>query len=184
MEGNLEEDPLLYEQGAEVGLLDYNSACRDAGTQLLPAGVELPETDLYGHPRVYGHNIDVGASEWIPLGHSGQQVTSNSEVLPDSADDMIIYPNPAYVSEQRNPQLKIICPSMDRSAKNIKLEVYNTFGQKLYSRQFIDVSFSKDSPARWDFRDNNGNLLSTGFYIVRLKADDGFISQKKLTVIK
>ena len=73
---------------------------------------------------------------------------------------------------------------MDRSPKNVKLEVYNSFGQKLYRRQFIDVSFSKDSPARWDFRDNNGNLLPTGFYIVRLKADDGFISQKKLTVIK
>jgi uncharacterized protein DUF1565 len=183
LEGNIDADPLLYEQGSETGLLDYNSVCRDAGTLQFPEGVILPDTDLYGHPRVYGDSIDIGAVEWIPWGHSGQQVSIVENELPDSNDNMSIYPNPAFISEMRNPQLNIYWTGLNRSSDSIVLEIFNIFGQKIYQRK-VNQELAGDNSIFWDFRNKDCELVPTGFYIVRLKSGNEYIMQKKLTVIK
>ncbi|MCF7912959.1 MAG: DUF1565 domain-containing protein [Candidatus Cloacimonetes bacterium] len=183
LEGNIDADPLLYEQAGEVGILDFVSVCRDAGTLDLPEGIILSDNDVYGHPRVYGDSLDIGAVEWIPLGHSGQQVSIDEDELPDSNDNMSIYPNPAFISEMRSPQLNIYWTGLNRSSESIVLEIFNIFGQKIYRRK-INQELTGDNTILWDFRNKDGEMVPTGFYIVRLKTGNEYIMQKKLTVIK
>jgi hypothetical protein len=180
LEGNIDADPFLYEQGGETGLLDYNSVCRDAGTLQLPEGVILPQTDLYGHPRVYGENIDIGAVEWIPWGHSGLE----DDEISEGNDRITIFPNPAFISEMRSPQLNIHWTGLNRASDTIILEIFNIFGQKIYRKKIINQEPAEDNTIFWNFRNKDGELVPTGFYILRLKSGNEYTMQKKLTVIK
>ena len=60
----LDEDPLWQNSGEFPYSLSPGSPCIDAGTLELPPGIELPEFDLAGNPRIYGDTIDMGAYEW------------------------------------------------------------------------------------------------------------------------
>ncbi|MDP8323317.1 MAG: choice-of-anchor Q domain-containing protein, partial [Candidatus Stygibacter australis] len=83
MDGNLDCDPMLNEDYIPL----VGSPVIDAGTLDLPEGIELPETDVYGNPRIYGNGVDMGAVEWQGTENSSDEIS----VLPD---ELIIYPNP------------------------------------------------------------------------------------------
>ncbi len=178
LEGNIDEDPQLFEQLLGSGFLDEDSPCVDAGTQEFPDGVILPETDVYGYQRIYGDEIDIGAVEWMP----GQVAIINNEIE-EAGDCLQIYPNPAFISEMRSPQLNIHWTGLNRSSDSIVLDIFNIFGQKIYRRK-INQELTGDNSFFWDFRNKDGELVPTGFYIVRLKSGNEYIMQKKLTVIK
>ena len=61
----LTEDPLWLGTGYDYPYaLSANSPGIDTGTLDLPLGIELPQYDLAGNPRIYGDTIDMGAYEW------------------------------------------------------------------------------------------------------------------------
>jgi len=127
----------------------------------LPEGVILPQTDLYGHPRVYGENIDIGAVEWIPWGHSSLK----DDELSEGNDRITIYPNPAFISEMRSPQLNIHWTGLNRASDTIILEIFNIFGQKIYRKKIINQEPAEDNTIFWNFRNKDGELVPTGFYL-------------------
>ncbi|MCF7918282.1 MAG: T9SS type A sorting domain-containing protein [Candidatus Cloacimonetes bacterium] len=60
LDGNLDCDPLVDDDYLPLN----NSPLINAGTLDLPEGIELPEFDLAGNPRIMGNGIDIGAYEF------------------------------------------------------------------------------------------------------------------------
>lgn len=78
------------------------------------------------------------------------------------------YPNPF------NPQTQI--PFSIDITQNIKLEIYNIFGQRI--RTLIDARFSKGRfEATWNGLNDNGNAVVSGVYFSRLHG-------KKISMVK
>jgi hypothetical protein len=179
LEGNIDYDPQLFEQEIGIGFLSEDSPCRDAGTLDLPEGIFLSEYDVYGYSRVYGDNIDIGAVEWTP-----GQVANNFNEINIEEENLLVYPNPAFISEMRKPGLNIVWLGRERNSGSMELEVFNIFGQKVYKSGIIENGFTLEEPGVWDFRNQEGKLVSSGFYIVRLKAGNEYKVQQKLTVVK
>jgi hypothetical protein len=63
---NLDTDPLWDTASMYPYSLSEGSPCINAGTLILPPGVELPEYDIAGNPRVWGASVDMGAYEYGP----------------------------------------------------------------------------------------------------------------------
>lgn len=85
-EGNIDSDPLYENADSNQFMLSSSSPCIDAGNPDT-TGLNLPQFDLAGYPRVYGSRIDLGAYEWFPVGVQERTYTENSS--------MEIYPNPS-----------------------------------------------------------------------------------------
>ncbi|MEA1973622.1 MAG: choice-of-anchor Q domain-containing protein, partial [Candidatus Cloacimonadota bacterium] len=88
--GNLREDPLWFITDENRYFLSENSPCIDVGTLNLPEGIELPEFDLAGNPRIYGDGIDMGAYEWNP----NQSIYDDEITIINNQFKSSNYPNP------------------------------------------------------------------------------------------
>ena len=64
LDGNIDADPMFDSLGTYPFALLEGSPCIDAGTLDLPPGIELPEYDLAGNPRIVNEMIDIGAYEY------------------------------------------------------------------------------------------------------------------------
>jgi hypothetical protein len=84
------------------------------------------------------------------------------------------YPNPF--------QLSTVIPYQLTSKGNVKLEIYNQKGQRVwvYDRPNSDVGIYQ---VEWDGKDMNGRRLSAGVYLCRMSSEN-YISSKKLVIIK
>ena len=82
-----------------------------------------------------------------------------------------IYPNPFV-------QLSTIRYSIPNPGW-VELKLYNLMGQLV--RTLVDGGQTAgDYIINWDEKDNNGNLVTSGIYFVKLKLDDGVSQNKKL----
>ncbi len=63
-EGNIDQDPLFVGTGTHPYSLQSGSPCINSG---IPdtTGMNLPEYDIIGNPRISGDYIDMGAYEWL-----------------------------------------------------------------------------------------------------------------------
>ena len=129
---------------------------------------DLPEGNYnFGVQSVYSD----GASEIVPVSSTD---TDESELIALTGLKRI-YPNPF------NPEVNIEF-ELAKSEK-VLLEIYNIKGQKI--RTLVDDVLARDNySVIWKGDDENGNIVSSGIYFVRLKAGDKYLSQQKLTVIK
>jgi len=152
MDGNLESDPLWQESGDYPYMLTGNSPCIDAGTLDLPEGIELPEFDLAGNPRIYGDTVDMGAYEY--------QGTRTSNIqLPIINTKITNYPNPF------NPSTTIKL-DLAESGK-IELVIYNVRGQKV--KTLLDAYSEKGHfEIIWRGVDENHNKVASGNYFIKL----------------
>ncbi|MDP8210084.1 MAG: choice-of-anchor Q domain-containing protein, partial [Candidatus Stygibacter australis] len=126
LDGNLDCNPMLDEVYSPLD----NSPVIDAGTLNLPEGIELPETDVYGNPRIYGNGIDMGAVEWQGTENSSDEIS----VLPD---ELIIYPNPLIAGNLRDGNAKILW--LGENSDDISIEIFNIKGQKLRKLKIENV---------------------------------------------
>lgn len=85
-EGNFDSDPLYENPDSNQCWLSSSSPCIDAGNPDT-TGLNLPELDLAGYPRVYGPGIDMGAYEWFPVGIEERTYSEKSPLG--------IFPNPS-----------------------------------------------------------------------------------------
>ncbi len=118
-------------------------------------------TDELGRP--------VGDLTWFP----DENQTVNTEVR-ESPDDFVLnqnYPNPF------NPSTNISF-TLGTSA-NVTLEVFNVLGQKVASL----VNNEKLTSGNYDFS-FDASQLSSGIYIYRMSADNGFTQTRKMMLIK
>jgi hypothetical protein len=165
-EGNLpfDTDPLFDSEGDYPFALSEFSPCIDAGTMDLPDGIELPEFDLAGNPRIYGSTVDMGAYEW-------QGVSTEEETIPNSSlliTNLTNYPNPF------NP-ITTISFETTNLHDTARIEIYNIKGQLV---ETIPIHSSTHSPINsviW-----NAEGFSSGLYFYKLSSGKDTVSKKML----
>jgi len=88
LEGNINEDPHFEGSGDHPYMLSNESPCVNAGTPDT-TGLNLPELDLAGNPRIYGDRIDIGVYE-----NQEVVVATKESIHQILSTDVEIYPNP------------------------------------------------------------------------------------------
>ena len=170
---NLDTDPLWLGDGDYPFALSELSPCIDAGTLDLPEGIELPEYDLAGNPRIVGETVDMGAYEF-----QGTQITNDQ--LPVTRINMSVYPNPFKPNERgHNSSIKF---NLLESC-NVDLTIYNMKGQKV--KTMMDAYASRgEYNCRWNGSDDNGKPVSSGQYVLKLVVDDETKAVRKMIVFR
>ena len=170
LEGNLDEDPLWQNSGEFPYSLSAGSPCIDTGTLDLPPGIELPEYDLAGNPRIFGETIDMGAYEWQGVG------VENNKLHPATAGyKMINHPNPF------NPTTTISF-SLPKE-EEIELSIYNIKGQKVKTL-YSGISEEGKHLVIWNGIDSNGKTVSSGIYFYKLNVNGKIEVVKKCLLLK
>jgi len=150
LEGNIDEDPLFEGTSDHPYMLSNESPCINTGTPDT-TGLNLPELDLAGNPRIYGGRIDMGAYE-----NQEVVVTTNKSIHQILSTDIEIHPNPArneiFVSVKDGVIIK-------------EANIYNQMGQKVLCKKgktnTVDVS-----------------MLQHGMYIIEIEIDNGKLRSK------
>jgi len=169
MEGNLDEDPLWLNSGEYPYYLQSTSPCIDAGTLELPPGIELPEYDIAGNPRIYGETIDMGAYEWQGV------EAEEDEIIPITQTKISNYPNPF------NPSTTIKL-DLAESGK-IELVIYNIKGQKV--KTLMDAYSTKGHfEIIWRGVDDNKRSVASGNYYIKLKVNGKERTVSKCVLLK
>ncbi|RLC56817.1 MAG: hypothetical protein DRH89_04850 [Candidatus Cloacimonadota bacterium] len=171
MEGNLDENPMFDSLGTYPFALLENSPCIDAGTLDLPPGIELPEFDLAGNPRIYGDAIDMGAYEF----QGDPQSNDENEIVIPKITQISNYPNPF------NPTTTIKL-NLAESGK-IELVIYNIKGQKV--KTLLDAYSSKGHfELIWRGVDDNKKKVASGNYFIKLKVNGEERAVSKCVLLK
>ena len=177
---NYEVDPDFVSPAEGNYQLNEGSWAIDRGTLDLPEGVELPEFDASGRVRIYGDQIDIGAYEWNPWGTSATE-----DELTGIDSDLILYPNPAYISEMRGTELNIWWKNSDRAEiKSAELGIYNLSGQKVYGSPIDVAGVQSGVTTTWDFCNKYGTEVASAMYIVRVKINGIIVGQRKVIVVR
>ncbi|MBC8525306.1 MAG: T9SS type A sorting domain-containing protein [Candidatus Cloacimonetes bacterium] len=175
LDGNIDEDPQFIGEGNYPYALSDSSPCIDAGTTELPEGIELPEYDLAGNPRIYGETVDMGAYEWQDT------VSATENIIPDiSTTQLTIYPNP-FSSSDGNPSITVAL-TLNKSG-NTKVEIYNIKGQKIKTLMSAYASPGKYEII-WDGKDNNSKQVSSGIYFYKLIIANKIVYCKKCLFLR
>jgi FlgD Ig-like domain len=165
---SLNENPLWVNTGDYPFQLATGSPCIDAGTLDLPAGIELPEFDLAGNPRIYGNTIDMGAYEWQGV---------------EAEEDDIIVINETRISNFPNPFNPNTTIKLELAeAGKTELAIYNVKGQKV--KTLIDAFTNKGTfETNWNGKDEKGKSVSSGQYVVKLQ-QNGKETATKIMLLK
>ncbi|MEA2103050.1 MAG: T9SS type A sorting domain-containing protein [Candidatus Cloacimonadota bacterium] len=148
-------DPCWIGSGEYPYQLLNISPCIDAGTLDLPDGIELPEYDLAGNPRIYGETVDIGAYEW-----NGYAINEKPE---DENPNLILAPNPFCNQTSISFQLT--------QTGIVNLSIYNIKGQKV--KTLIDAfSCPAKFQVNWKGTDRHGYPVANGTYFAKLIIDD------------
>ncbi len=158
-EGNFDSDPLYENPDSNLFLLSSSSPCIDAGNPDT-TGLNLPELDLAGYPRVYGPGIDIGAYEWFP-------VEVEERTYPEESS-LGIFPNPSG-------SLIFFQMRKENSASVHILKIYNTSGQLI---ETIKVPYGITT-----FSHSISNYPCGLYYSVLLDGD-GPVCITKFTVVR
>ncbi len=167
-EGNIDEDPLFVGTGEHPLMLQDLSPCVNAG---IPdtTGLNLPEFDLAGNPRVYGGRIDMGAYE-----NQNVIVGADEDLIPLITKLNQNYPNPFNPETTINYSLK--------EDSKVSLNIYNIKGQKVNQLVSDQLSIGQHSVI-WNGKDNNGKSVSSGIYFYKLKTEN-YEKTKKMILLK
>jgi hypothetical protein len=174
MDGNIDTDPLFVDGENDFRLQSY-SPCIDAGTMDLPAGIELPEFDLAGNPRISGDSIDMGAYEY-------QDSTAVEPPLPKPPVRTSIssYPNPFRPSASRSGGTTIMLELVEEGP--ITVDIYNIKGQKV-----LNLMDSTTCPGTykfsWNGRDAENRQVASGQYFVKV-VQQGQTTASKMVMLK
>ncbi|MFO7896306.1 MAG: choice-of-anchor Q domain-containing protein, partial [Candidatus Cloacimonadales bacterium] len=157
--------------------LAATSPAINAGTLDLPAGIELPEYDLAGNPRIYGDGIDMGAYEY----QGEPQAAEEDELIIPQANKISSYPNPFYPQRSARNSSNIHLDLAESG--QIEFAIYNIKGQKVKS--LLDAySELGRFELQGDGKDDLGQPLASGTYLIKLAVNQELRQAKKITVLK
>lgn len=167
-EGNIDDDPLFVGTGDHPFSIQDLSPCVNAGTPDT-TGLNLPEFDLAGNPRVYGGRIDMGAYE-----NQNVVVNADEDLIPLITKLNKNYPNPFNPTTTINYSLK--------ENSKVSLNIYNIKGQKV--KQIVnEVLTAGEHSIVWDGTDNNNKSISSGIYFYKMKTEN-HEETKKMILMK
>jgi hypothetical protein len=167
LDGNIDEDPEFLGIGEYPFALQFDSPCINAGTPDT-TGLNLPEYDIAGNPRISGGRIDMGAYEYQETG-----VTNNQLIETDY--NLSNYPNPF------NPTT-VIEFSVQNDCK-IDLTIFNIKGQKV--KTITSNEFTKGTHSIiWNGVDEFGKSVSSGIYYYKLNTNGKTEAVKKCLLLK
>jgi hypothetical protein len=151
---NIDSDPKWDTLSMFPYSLSSGSPCIDAGTLNLPPGVELPETDLAGNPRIHNGYIDMGAYEygpWVGIQKPEDRSQKSEEKL------LHAYPNPFRFETN----ISYIKPENGKCT----VKVYALNGQCV--KTLMDGQGQAGNGSMiWNGKNDSGQELNTGTYIV------------------
>jgi len=167
-EGNLDSDPLFVGSGDHPFMLQDLSPCVNYGTPDT-TGLNLPELDLAGNPRIYGVRIDMGAYENqnIVTGVDENSITNATNLYQN-------FPNPF------NPTTTINYSLLANS--KVSLNIYNINGQKVKQLVYDQLSAGQHTVV-WNGKDENNKSVSSGIYFYKLKSNN-YEKTKKMILLK
>jgi hypothetical protein len=168
LENNISQNPNFIAND-DFHLL-HDSPCIDTGTELLQEGIELPDFDLDGNPRIFGNTIDIGAYEW-----QGTAIYNDEIEVFDINMNISNYPNPF------NPETNISYQLPADSKVN--LSIYNIKGQ-LVKTLVNDIKPTGEHSIIWDGRDSNDKRVGSGIYFYKLKVNGKTEVVKKCLLLK
>jgi len=161
-QGNMDIDPKFIDPTFDIGIeydaLEADWSLRD-DSPLVNAGIpdttgwNIPATDLYGNPRIYGTRIDIGAIE-------NQNVLVSNPNIQAKQTAWVIYPNPVQNEFYIKNNMK---------TKNAFITLYDITG-KVLKKAAIDnhstVSVKQIKPGIYFYKIMAENkLLKTGKWI-------------------
>ncbi|KQC06197.1 MAG: hypothetical protein APR54_07570 [Candidatus Cloacimonas sp. SDB] len=157
------EDPLSYQ-------LLYDSPAIDSGTPDT-TGLNLPEYDLAGNPRIYGDYIDIGAYEWQGVGFS-------DDLIKLSDYGLTCFPNPFHLSGYGRSHFVTIHFTLPVNQET-ELVIYNIKGQRIKTLH-NGILESGVHEFSWDGKNNNNKSVPSGVYFVSLKQNRNHVISKIL----
>ena len=162
---NIEDDPRWIGSGDYPYALLNDSPCINSGTQDLPEGIILPDTDLMGGPRISGGEIDRGAYEYLFVG-------TDEHLYPETSEYFQIYPNPF------TDELSISFDS-PLYGKNVNLELYDING--IFIRSIFDGTVEA-TPIIW-MPGKQDAQIKPGVYYLRMTTESALIDTVKVIKI-
>ena len=173
-EGNLDDDPLFLGSDQFPYAIDFGSPCIDAGTLNLPPGIELPEFDLAGNPRVWGASVDMGAYEYGPWVSIKENPNSTFNIQPSTL--LEVSPNPFSYGTYINYELMM--------KGRLNISVYSINGMKVRTLADNTGSVGDKGNFYWNGSDQNGNNLPAGVYLIRMTMDGKEMETVKVVKIE
>jgi len=186
-EGNIDTDPLWMGELDSLYpyMLSESSPAINAGTLDID-DFAFPEYDLAGNPRIFGNSIDIGAYEWNPFLNID---TPEENVYQVTKDDYKLhnFPNPATGLRSvrgggRKGMGTTISFELPEPAQ-VDLTIYNLKGQ-FVRKVFNAFASPGEYEAFWDGTDEQGRVVSTGFYLYKLQLDGETVATGRCTFIK
>ena len=167
---NINADPIWDTASMYPYSLSEFSPCIDAGTLELPPGIELPEYDLAGNPRMWGESVDMGAYEYGPWVGVKEVGSRRSAV----GSQMNVNPNPFKYGTYISYELL--------SSGKLNISVYSISGLKVRMLENHLASKGDSGKFYWDGSDDARNKLPSGVYFIRLTMDGKEVETVKIVV--
>ncbi len=153
---NIDTDPLWDTTNFYPYSLSAGSPCIDAGTLDLPPGIELPETDLAGNPRVHNGYVDMGAYEYGPwVGIENYNSTLNTQ----HSTLLEVFPNPFRFETS----IAYVRPESGQCI----IRIYNLNG-RCVKTLMNSQGLSGKGEMKWRGNDDSDNPVPKGTYIVAI----------------
>ena len=152
--------------------------------------------DLLGNCRVWNGRIDMGCYEY----GSDPYVSDENPEYPPLPDKIMLstYPNPVYLNGSNGAYTFIEFTLPEKAKEPPVIEIYNIKGQKVRSIRLVPsyndlvhkAGLSKEVKTEgifystiYDCKDEQGQKLASGIYIVKVKSDRKQASLK-ITLMK
>ena len=171
LDGNIDEDPFWIGEGDYPYALSDSSPCIDAGT-IDTTGLNLPEYDLAGNPRISGGRIDMGAYEF--------QDTISVDPSNDYTDWLFTLqnnPNPFHEGTSI-----LFSVNNSHNIEDIILSIYNSKGQLVKRFTSEDCEFSPYTEIYWDGTDEQGKQVAPGTYLYKLEYHGNAVVRKMVKI--
>lgn len=154
--GNINVNPMFSDTLNNDFSLSSGSPCIDAGTPDT-SGLNLPDYDLAGNPRIWNKRIDMGAYEWNNIG-----VFDHVSKTKDRFFN--VYPNPA--SNQINIEYEL------QQYSNVQVALYDNYGRQVI---LLNDSYQQKGPHNLNL---NVEKVSPGLYFLHMLCNEGSFSRK------
>jgi hypothetical protein len=193
MDTNINANPLFV--GGDISYpiyfsLSETSPCINIGTPDT-TGLNLLPYDLAGNWRVWNGRIDMGCFEY----GSEPWVSNENPEYPPLPDKIMLstHPNPVYLNGSKGAYTFIEFTLPEKAKEPPLVDIYNIKGQKVRSIRLVQsyndlvhkAGLSKEVKTQgffystvFDCKDERGQKLASGIYIVKVKSDRRLASLK------